>query len=157
MEDKQPEPIETQRAYDMIHRDAIAHIASMKDRTWKITNYALLLFVALYFLTRAPFALTCWGKTILTIAAISVAEMWLIVIVHATDSMKEKRERLNRLYGRFEKDARQVYGEVNRDRVSFWYDWRVTTSLGFVVICGMLVVIVNAWFGSSCGFQGLGR
>ncbi|MFO1188328.1 MAG: hypothetical protein U1E97_01740 [Alphaproteobacteria bacterium] len=147
MEEKQPEQVETQRAYDMIHRDAIAHIAAMKDRTWKITNYALLLFAALYFLTRTPFALTCWGKTILTIAAIGVAEMWLMVIVYATDSMKEKRERLNRLYGRFEKDAREVYGEVNRDRVSFWYDWPVTTGLFIVILCGMFVVIVNAWSG----------
>lgn len=146
MEDKRPEPVETQRAYDMIHRDAIAHIASMKDRTWKITNYAPLLFVALYFLTGTPFAQTCWGKTILTFAAFGVAVVWGMVIFAAMKSMQEKRERLDRLYNRFEKDAKAAYGDKKPDRTNFWYDKRITIPLGLVVIFGALVVIAKTWF-----------
>ena len=139
------EGIEAQRAYDMIYRDSVTHIASMKERQWKITHYALLLLAVLFSVSARDAPVSEAGKVFVTVGAVGVVVIWLVVTYGIIKSLSEKRGRLLRLYERFDDQARAVYGEGNPDRDKPWYDSTVTTSLGIVVLVGAVIVCVNAF------------
>lgn len=71
--------VETERAFDMIHRDAVGHIATMKDRQWKITHYAVGLLVGLFYVSTTRAMTEPAGVTLLSIAVVGIWTFWLIL------------------------------------------------------------------------------
>jgi hypothetical protein len=146
-DDSVPHLVETQRAYDMIHRDATAHIAHMKNTQWQVTYYSLLLQGALFFFTTILPLGGCAKVAAITVLSVSIFVIWIFVNCDIISSICGKRKRLLRLYESFDPLARAVYGDIDTDMASFWKDWRVNVPLFLISAITALVVCVNAGSG----------
>ena len=135
--------VELQRGYEMIHRDATAHIAAMKARQWTITHYALLILIALFYFTNKSVIAGHLIKFLLIIGVIVVLAMWHYVTWRTAVSMREKRQRLKKIYELCPKPAKDVYGQLSDDRGTLSYDIGISICQGAVVWIGSLIVIAS--------------
>jgi hypothetical protein len=81
-----------------LYHDAVENLRFAKLQQWRVTNYALLSYAAVYFIRdKVPFA-SCEGKVILTAIVAIVAAFNVFVLWKLEDSMGKFRDRIDWVY-----------------------------------------------------------
>jgi len=127
-----------------VYQDAVDNIRFSKLQQWQVTNYALLIYAAVYFLRDdAPLNTRC-GKVALTAIVAITLILNLLVLWQLESSIANFRSRVGWVYQRcFTAGKRR---DLVMDPKPFWYDPGIFVGLIAVSLVGAILIGVVVWF-----------
>jgi hypothetical protein len=127
-------------AEEALYQDAVENIRFAKLQQWRVTNYAVAIYAAAFFLRTTPPLDTCGGKAALTCLLAIVCAFSLFVLSRLQDSISKFRNRIGWFYERhfMPADRRKLVMEPK----SFWFDPGIFVGLMVVSVSAAILVLV---------------
>jgi preprotein translocase subunit Sss1 len=126
------------------YQDAVNNITFLKRQQWIATNYALLVYAALFVISAEYFSRTDFARNWLGIIAIVTFLIHLYMIYLFQGAMDKFRERLDWIYRTYFNREEQTGLGLLRPRSS-WDEWKVVVGLVLVSFIGFILTAIYLW------------
>jgi preprotein translocase subunit Sss1 len=126
------------------YQDAVNNITFLKRQQWIATNYALLVYAALFVISAEYFSRTDFARNWLGIIAIVTFLIHLYMIYLFQGAMDKFRERLDWIYRTYSNREEQTGLGLLRPRSS-WDEWKVAVGLVLVSFIGFILTAIYLW------------
>ena len=133
-------PSQVQAAY----QDAVSNITFLKRQQWIATNYALLVYAALFVVSAEYFSRTDFARNWLGIIAIATFFIHLYMTCLFQGAMAKFRDRIDWIYRTYFNREEQTGLDLLRPR-SFWDEWKVAIGLILVSFIGFILTAIYLW------------
>lgn len=132
----------------MLYTVCVTEIASFKQQQWRITNYALLLYVAIAGMQRILVSFNLIEYIVLFVAAFVVLSVGWIVLGLLTESIQIRRRRLTEVRKQFTVEFMDAWREgksesnapdIPEEKPDLLMLFRSILILGFAATCWLLI------------------
>jgi hypothetical protein len=129
---------------EVAYQDAVNNIPFLKRQQWIATNYALLVYAALFVVSAEYFSRTDFARNWLGIIAIATFLVHLYLVYLFQDAMDKSRDRLDWIYRTYFNREEQTGLGLLRPRSS-WDEWKVAVGLILVSFIGFILTASYLW------------
>src|SRR2546430_17020070 len=134
-------PVDVEAAY----KDAVDSIIFLKRQQWVATNYALLVYAAIFVISAEYFSRTDFARNSLGIIAIAVFVIHCYVIFVFQRAIDKFRSRLYWIYRTYFSGEEQAGLDLPLGPQSFWAQLEVATGLVLVSFVGFVLTAIYLW------------
>ena len=129
---------------EVAYQDAVNNINFLKRQQWIATNYALLVYAALFVVSAEYFSRTDFARNWLGIIAIATFLIHLYMIALFQGAMGKVRDRIDWIYRTYFNREEQTGLDLLRSRSS-WDEWKVPIGLILVSFIGFILTATYLW------------
>jgi hypothetical protein len=129
---------------EVAYQDAVNNITFLKRQQWIATNYALLVYAALFVVSAEYFSRTDFARNWLGIFAIVTFLVHLYMVCLFQGAMDKFRDRLDWIYRTYFNREEQTGLGLLRPRSS-WDEWKVAVGLILVSFIGFILTASYLW------------
>src|SRR5262245_30358001 len=126
------------------YQDAVNNISFLRRQQWIATNYALLIYAALFVVSAAYFSRTDFARTWLGIFAIATFLIHFYMVYLFQGAMDKSKDRLDWIYRTYFNREEQTGLDLLRSRSS-WDEWKVPIGLILVSFIGFILTAIYLW------------
>ena len=134
-------PVHVEAAY----KDAVDNIILLKRRQWVATNYALLVYAAIFVISAEYFSRTDFARNSLGIIAIAVFVIHCYVIFVFQRAIDKFRSRLYWIYRTYFSGEEQAGLELPLGPPPSWGQLEVAAGLVLVSFVGFVLTAIYLW------------
>ena len=124
----------------LVFQQASENVWFLKQQQWRVTNYALLAYAALFVLRHYdavnPTPTDIWAFRACLLAA---AVFHIALLINLQFGLQKFRARIRELYKYYKPEERAALG-LSIERASFWQDPYIFLGLGSVSVAALIVV-----------------
>jgi hypothetical protein len=129
---------------EVAYQDAVNNITFLKRQQWIATNYALLVYAALFVVSAEYFSRTDFARNWLGIIAIVTFLVHLYMVYLFQGAMDKFRGRLDWIYRTYFSREEQTGLDLLGPRSS-WDEWKVAVGLILVSFIGFILTAIYLW------------
>jgi hypothetical protein len=129
---------------EVAYQDAVHNMTFLRRQQWIATNYALLVYAALFVISAEYFSRTDLARNWLGIIAIVTFLIHLYMMYLFQGAMDKFRDRLDWLYRTYFSREEQAGLDLLRPRSS-WDEWKVAVGLILVSFIGFVLTAIYLW------------
>src|SRR5262249_54038728 len=126
------------------YQDAVNNITFLRRQQWIATNYALLVYAALFVVSAEYFSRTDFARNWLGIFAIVTFVVHFYMVYLFQGAMDKSRERIDWIYRTYFNREEQTGLGLLRSRSS-WDEWKVAFGLTLVSLIGFILTVIYLW------------
>jgi hypothetical protein len=126
------------------YQDAVNNITFLRRQQRIATNYALLVYAALFVVSAEYFSRTDFARNWLGIIAIATFLIHFYMVYLFQGTMDKSRERLDWIYRTYFNREEQTGLDLLRPRSS-WDEWKVAVGLISVSFIGFILTAIYLW------------
>jgi hypothetical protein len=127
------------------YRDAVDNIIFLKRQQWVATNYALLVYAAIFVISAQYFQRTDFARNTLGIVAIVAFFIhWYMMFVFQS-AIEKFRSRLYWIYRTYFNGEEQNRLDLPVAPEPFWVQWQVAGGLVLVSFVGLALTAIYLW------------
>jgi hypothetical protein len=127
------------------YKDAVDHILFLKRQQWTATNYALLVYAAIFVISARFFQRTDFARNSLGIVAIGTFFIhWYMMFVFQR-AIDKFRARLYWIYRTYFNGEEQAGLDLPLGPEPFWVQWQVAGGLVLVSFVGFILTAIYLW------------
>ena len=126
------------------YQDAVSNITFLKRQQWIATNYALLVYAALFVVSAEYFSRTDFARNWLGLIAIATLLIHLYMVSLFQGGMGKFRDRLDWIYRTYFNREEQTGLGLLWSR-SPWDEWKVAVGLILVSFIGFILTATYLW------------
>jgi cellobiose-specific phosphotransferase system component IIC len=138
-EQKMPRHVET------AYKDAVDNIIFLKRQQWVATNYALLVYAAIFVISAQYFQRTDFARNLLGIVAIVAFFIHWYMMFLVQSAIEKFRARLHWIYRTHFNGEEQAGLDLPVRPEPFWVQWQVTSGLVLVSFVGLVFTAIYLW------------
>jgi cellobiose-specific phosphotransferase system component IIC len=127
------------------YRDAVDNIIFLKRQQWVATNYALLVYAAIFVISAQYFSRTDFARNTLGIVAIVTFFIHWYMMVIFQSAIEKFRYRLYWIYRTYFNGEEQAGLDLPVAPEPFWVQWQVAAGLVLVSFVGLVVTAIYLW------------
>lgn len=129
---------------EVAYQDAVNNITFLRRQQWIATNYALLVYAALFVVSAEYFSRTDFARNWLGIIAIATFLIHFYMVYLFQGAMDKSRNRLDWIYRTYFNREEQTGLDLLRSRSS-WDEWKVPIGLILVSFIGFILTAIYLW------------
>jgi hypothetical protein len=129
---------------EVAYQDAVNNMTFLRRQQWIATNYALLVYAALFVVSAAYFSRTDFARNWFGIIAIATFLLHFYMVYSFQGAMDKFRDRLDWIYRTYFNREEQTGLDLLRSR-SFWDEWKVPIGLILVSFIGFILTAIYLW------------
>src|SRR5215475_14198583 len=129
---------------EVAYQDAVSNITFLKRQQWIATNYALLVYAALFVVSAEYFSRTDFARNWLGIIAIATFLIHSYMMCLFQGAMTKFRDRIGWIYRTYFNREEQTGLDLLRSRSS-WDEWKVPIGLILVSLIGFILTASYLW------------
>jgi len=129
---------------EVAYQDAVNNITFLRRQQWIATNYALLIYAALFVVSAEYFSRTDFARNWLGIIAIVTFLIHFYMVYLFQGAMDKSRDRLDWVYRTYFSREEQTGLDLVRSRSS-WDEWKVPIGLILVSFIGFILTAIYLW------------
>jgi len=126
------------------YRDAVDNIIFLKRQQWLATNYALLVYAAIFVISAQYFSRTDFARNSLGVVAIVAFCLHCYMMFVFQSAIEKFRARLYWIYRTYFNREEQTGLDLLRSRSS-WDEWKVAAGLILVSFIGFILTAIYLW------------
>ena len=126
------------------YQDAVNNITLLKRQQWIATNYALLVYAALFVVSAEYFSRTDFARNWLGIIAIATFLIHFYMVYLFQGALDKSKDRLDWIYMTYFNREEQTGLDLLRSRSS-WDEWKVAVGLILVSFIGFVLTAIYLW------------
>jgi cellobiose-specific phosphotransferase system component IIC len=127
------------------YKDAVDNIIFLKRQQWVATNYALLVYAAIFVISAQYFSRTDFARNSLGIVALATFFIhWYMMYVFQR-AIDKFRARLYWIYRTYFNGDEQAGLDLPLRPVSSWVQWQVAAGLVLVSFVGLVLTAIYLW------------
>ena len=127
------------------YKDAVENIIFLKRQQWVATNYAVLVYAAIFVISGAYFSRTDFARNMLGIVTIVTFGIhWYIMYIFQV-AISRYRRRVNWVYQTYFTQEERVGLNLPLEPTSYWEQWEVATGLVLVSLVGAVFTAIYLW------------
>src|SRR5436190_10777491 len=127
------------------YRDAVDNIILLKRQQWVATNYALLVYAAIFVISAQYFQRTDFARNPLGIVAIVVFIIHWYMMFLFQSAIEKFRARLFWIYRSYFNGEEQAGLDLPVGPEPFWVQWQVAAGLVLVSFVGLVLTSIYLW------------
>jgi len=127
------------------YRDAVDNIILLKRQQWVATNYALLVYAAIFVISAQYFQRTDFARNALGIVAIVVFFIHWYMMFLFQSAIEKFRARLFWIYRSYFNGEEQAGLDLPVGPEPFWVQWQVAAGLVLVSFVGLVLTSIYLW------------
>ena len=124
------------------YRDAVDNIIFLKRQQWVATNYALLVYAAIFVISAQYFQRTDFARNLLGIVAIVAFFIHWYMMFLFQSAIEKFRSRLYWIYRTYFKREEQAGLDLPVVPEPFWVQWQVAGGLVLVSFVGLVLTAI---------------
>ena len=129
---------------EVAYQDAVSNLNFLRRQQWIATNYALLVYAALFVVSAEYFSRTDFARNWLGIIAIATFLIHFYMVYLFQGTMDKSRDRLDWIYRTYFNREEQIGLDLLRSRSS-WDEWKVPIGLILVSFVGFILTVIYLW------------
>ena len=129
---------------EVAYQDAVNNITLLRRQQWIATNYALLVYAALFVVSAEYFSRTDFARNWLGIIAIATFLIHFYMVYLFQGAMDKSRDRLGWIYRTYCNREEQIGLDLLRSRSS-GDEWKVPIGLILVSFIGFILTAIYLW------------
>jgi hypothetical protein len=129
---------------EVAYQDAVNNMTFLRRQQWIATNYALLVYAALFVVSAEYFSRTDFARNWLGIIAIATFLIHFYMVYLFQGGMDKSRGRLDWIYRTYFNQEEQTGLDLLRSRSS-WDEWKVSIGLILVSFIGFILTAIYLW------------
>jgi hypothetical protein len=129
---------------EVAYQDAVNNITFLRRQQWIATNYALLVYAALFVVSAEYFSRTDFARNWLGIIAIATFLIHFYMVYLFQGAMDKFRDRLDWIYRTYFNREEQRGLDLLWPRSS-WDEWKVPIGLILVSFIGFILTAIYLW------------
>ena len=127
------------------YKDAVENINFLKRQQWVATNYAVLVYVAIFVISGTYFSRTDFARNMLGIVTlVTFVIHWYMINVFQRAIQRYKR-RLDWVYQTYFSQEERAGLDLPLEPTSYWEQWEVSTALLLVSLVGAVFTAIYLW------------
>jgi hypothetical protein len=127
------------------YRDAVDNIIFLKRQQWVATNYALIVYAAIFVISAQYFSRTDFARNTLGIVAIVAFFIHWYMMVLFQSAIEKFRSRLYWIYRTYFNGEEQTELNLPVAPEPFWVQWQVAGALVLVSFVGLVLTAIYLW------------
>jgi hypothetical protein len=127
------------------YRDAVDNIIFLKRQQWVATNYALLVYAAIFVISAQYFQRTDFARNALGIVAIIAFFIHWYMMFLFQSAIEKFRARLYWIYRTYFNGEEQAGLDLPAGTEPFWVQWQVAGGLVLVSFVGLVFTAIYLW------------
>jgi hypothetical protein len=127
------------------YRDAVDNLIFLKRQQWVATNYALLVYAAIFVISAQYFQRTDFARNLLGIVAIVAFFIHWYMMFLFQSAIEKFRARLYWIYRTYFNGEEQTGLDLPVGPEPFWVQWQVTSGLVLVSFVGVVFTAIYLW------------
>jgi hypothetical protein len=131
-----------------LYQDAVENLRFIKQQQWRVTNYAALIYAAIYVVHKEPPLDTCGGRAGLTVATLVTMVFSIAVLWRLQEGMEKFRRRISFVYERHFTAGERRDLSLEKLITDQQPDWLIYPGLMVVSLAGAALVLVIVWCSS---------
>jgi hypothetical protein len=136
---------EMPRHVEAAYKDAVDNIIFLKRQQWIATNYAVLIYAAIFVISAQYFSRTDFARNALGIIAIITFFVHCYVMTLFQATIEKFRSRLYRIYGTYFTTEERSDFDLPTGPKSFWDQWEIAGWLVVVSLIGCVLTGIFLW------------
>ena len=130
---------------EVAYQDAVNNITFLRRQQWIATNYALLVYAALFVVSAEYFSRTDFARNWLGIIAIATFFLIHFYMIYLFQGAMDKfRDRVDWIYRTYFNREEQAGLDLLRSRSS-WDEWKVAAGFILVSFIGFILTAIYLW------------
>jgi hypothetical protein len=129
---------------EVAYQDAVNNLNFLRRQQWIATNYALLVYAALFVVSAEYFSRTDFARNWLGIIAIATFLIHFYMVYLFQGAMEKSRGRLDWIYRTYFNREEQTGLDLLRSRSS-WDEWKIPIGLILVSFIGFILTGIYLW------------
>jgi hypothetical protein len=129
---------------EVAYQDAVNNLNFLRRQQWIATNYALLVYAALFVVSAEYFSRTDFARNWLGIIAIATFLIHFYMVYLFQGAMDKSRDRLDWIYRTYFNRNEQTGLDLVKSRSS-WDEWKVPIGLILVSFTGFILTAIYLW------------
>ena len=127
------------------YKDAVENINFLKRQQWVATNYAVLVYAAIFVISGTYFSRTDFARNMLGIVTlVTFVIHWYMIYVFQR-AIQRYRRRLDWVYQTYFTQEERVGLNLPQEPTSYWEQWEVATGLVLVSLVGAVFTAIYLW------------
>jgi hypothetical protein len=127
------------------YRDAVDNIIFLKRQQWVATNYALLVYAAIFVISAQYFSRTDSARNTLAIVAIVAFFIHWYMMLLCQSAIEKLRSRLYWIYRTYFNGQEQAELNLPIAPEPFWVQWQVAGGLVLISFLGLVLTAIYLW------------
>jgi hypothetical protein len=127
------------------YKDAVENINFLKRQQWVATNYAVLVYAAIFVISGTYFSRTDFARNMLGIVTlVTFAIHWYMIYVFQR-AIQRYRRQVGWVYQTYFSQEERVGLNLPLQPTSYWEQWEVSTALLLVSLVGAIFTAIYLW------------
>jgi amino acid permease len=127
------------------YKGAVDNIIFLKRQQWVATNYAILLYAAIFVISAQFFSRTDFARNSLGVVAIATFFIHLYIMHVFQRAIDRFRHRLYWIHRTYFNGEQQAGLDLPLEPPSFWAQWEVAVGLVLVSFVGFVLTAIYLW------------
>jgi amino acid permease len=136
---------EMPRHVEAAYKDAVDNIIFLKRQQWIATNYALLIYAAIFIISAEYFSRTDFARNTLGIIAIATFFIHCYVMASFEHAIEKFRARLYWIYQKYFNADERAALDLPAGPRSPWEQWNIAVWLVVVSFVGCVLTAIYLW------------